>query len=105
MARIEDWAKKRNARLIEQLDAIDGKPVKKRTAWQTIASLSDVELGQELAKVLAAELRDQFNLKVDWEALEAELTPPEPISPAEAAERVAVKRAARRAAMEGVREE
>jgi ParB family chromosome partitioning protein len=94
--RIDDWAKNRNAAA-----AIKGEKPPKRTAWQTIASLTNEELGQELAKVLAAELRDQFNLKVDWEAFEAELAPPpEPISPAEAAERVAVKRAARRAGVE-----
>jgi hypothetical protein len=92
---VKDWAAKRPAPAGE-----NGKPVK-RTPWQTLVSLSDEELGTELAKALAQQFHDHAEIKVDWEALEAELAPPpEPISPAEAAEHVAVKRAARRAEKE-----
>jgi ParB family chromosome partitioning protein len=105
--RVEDWAKKwnagvrRNLPLMESLAVLDQPPAKKvkRTAWQTIASLTDDQLSQELAHAMATELRDQAGYPVDWQGLEAELTPPAPDvrTTTEVQADVATKRAARRA--------
>jgi hypothetical protein len=68
---IENWTKEQDAKLVNALDETKPKR-KKRDPWATLTEASDDVVRAELAKALAANLRDG-NFKVGWDVLAAEL--------------------------------